>query len=115
LRGRTGGLWFLISILKTNKIMQKLTTRQIKMGLFILMSITTIWSCRDNLDEQLTPDDISSTGILELEYEAEVISHQELENPNSATELEKIGAVPTASRSKVSIQVYEDGTSEWRI
>ena len=52
---------------------------------------------------------------MEVNFEAEVLSYEELVDPKSATVMEQINAMPHALRSNISIQIYEDGTSDWRI
>ena len=54
-------------------------------------------------------------GILTLEYEAEVLTWQEAGDPAKTSPLDKIHGMAHAVRSKVHAEVYEDGTSAWRI
>ncbi len=84
--------------------------------MLILMMIT--WACNNNFlsdDQKYSPDEAPPSGLMEVNFEAEVLSYEELADAKSATIMEKINAMPHALRSKISIQIYDDGTSDWRI
>ena len=84
--------------------------------LLLLMIFT--WACSEkflNGDQKYSPDEAPPQGLMEVNFEAEVLSYEELADPKSATVMEQINAMPHALRSNISIQIYEDGTSDWRI
>lgn len=83
--------------------------------LLLLMVFT--WACSEkflNDDQKYSPDEAPLQGLMEINFEAEVLSYEEVD-PKTATIMEKINAMPHALRSNISIQIYEDGTSDWRI
>jgi hypothetical protein len=51
---------------------------------------------------------------MEVNFEAEVLSYEEVDS-KTATVMEQINAMPHTLRSNISIQIYEDGTSDWRM
>lgn len=57
----------------------------------------------------------NTPGLIKIQFDAEVISFQEVQDTKAATDLQLIGAAPKASRSKIDLDVYEDGTSAWVI
>lgn len=83
--------------------------------LLILMMFT--WACSEkflNDDQKYSPEEAPPQGLMEINFEAEVLSYEEVDQ-KAATIMEKINAMPHALRSNISIQIYEDGTSDWRI
>ncbi|QMW01476.1 hypothetical protein [Spirosoma foliorum] len=54
-------------------------------------------------------------GAIELHYEAENVTYQELDKANASTAFDKIHAMANAHRSKIDLQIYEDGTSAWKM
>ena len=82
----------------------------------LLLMIFTL-ACSEkflNGDEKYSPDEAPPQGLMEVNFEAEVLSYEEVDS-KTATIMEKINAMPHALRSNISIQIYEDGTSDWRI
>ncbi len=83
--------------------------------LLVLMVFT--WACSEkflNDDQKYSPDEAPPQGLMEINFEAEVLSYEEVDS-KTATIMEKINAMPHALRSSIAIQIYEDGTSDWRI
>ena len=83
--------------------------------LLLLMIFT--WACSEkflNDDQKYSPDEAPPQGLMEINFEAEVLSYEEVD-AKTATIMEKINAMPHALKSSISIQIYDDGTSDWRI
>jgi hypothetical protein len=84
----------------------------------LLLFIVFMWACSEkflNDDQKYSPDEAPPQGLMEINFEAEVLSYEELSNAKTASPLEQIASMPHALRSSISIQIYEDGTSDWRI
>ena len=56
-----------------------------------------------------------SKGAVEVHFEAENVTYQELGSDKQASAFDKIHAMPNAHRSKIDLQIYEDGTSDWKM
>lgn len=84
----------------------------------LLLLMVCTWACSEkflNDDQKYSPDEAPPQGLMEINFEAEVLSYEELLNPKTATPLEHIASMSHSLRSNISIQIYEDGTSDWRI
>jgi hypothetical protein len=81
----------------------------------ILLTAFLLYGCSFADSLNANSEDLPTDGIIQLNFDAEVLAYQTLENAANATFLEKIAAQARASRSKVSVNVYDDGTAEWRM
>ncbi len=83
----------------------------------LLLLIVFTWACSEkflNDDQKYSPNEAPPQGLMEVNFEAEVLSYEEVDS-KTATVMEQINAMPHTLRSNISIQIYEDGTSDWRM
>jgi hypothetical protein len=87
-------------------------------ALVLTLSLEVLQGCTP---ERLTdsagksPDANQSPGVVELHFEAENITFRELDKNLETNAFGKVHAMPKAIRSKIDLQIYEDGTSDWKI
>jgi hypothetical protein len=72
-------------------------------------------SCSPDFLDQNGVDAMFEEGTLTLDYEAEIVGWQETGDITKASIPDKIYGMAHAARSKVHAELYEDGTSAWRI
>ncbi|NID13423.1 hypothetical protein [Fibrivirga algicola] len=48
-----------------------------------------------------------------MSYEAEVLTYQPIGSDKKAPTIDRIGAMAKSARTRMSVQIYEDGTSDW--
>ena len=89
--------------------------RYLRMVSITLIAVSLMQGCSPDFLEQNTADASFEEGVLTLDYEAEIVTWQEVGDAKKATFLDKIHGMAHASHSKVHAEVYEDGTSAWRI
>lgn len=84
--------------------------------LFILTAFSLCFCSDPDVSEK--PGVLTKTnqpGLLKIQFDAEVLKFQEVEDPTKMSGLQLITASPKALRSKIDIDVYEDGSSAWVI
>lgn len=52
-------------------------------------------------------------GVLTMSYEAEMLTYQPLGGDGKAPTPDRIAAMAKSARTRISVEVYEDGTSDW--
>ncbi|MFN6090431.1 MAG: hypothetical protein ACK47E_16935 [Cyclobacteriaceae bacterium] len=62
-----------------------------------------------------TATKVNVPGLLKISFDAEVLKFQEVQDPSKSSDLQLIGAAPKALRSKIDIDVYDDGSTAWAI
>lgn len=88
-----------------------------RIGLLVALPLLllSMQACQEFLTEGSLADATPEKGLISLRYEAEILTYQELGDAGKATALDKISAMAKAVRSKISVEIYEDGTSDWRL
>jgi hypothetical protein len=83
---------------------------------FLLIAFFLCYCSKPEISDSPVPaTKVNVPGILKIQFDAEVLKFQQVEDPAKATGLQLIGAAPKAVRSKIDIDVYEDGSSAWVI
>jgi hypothetical protein len=70
---------------------------------------------RSGINNPNDPNGSPSGGLASLSFEAENLTYRELADPKSANAFAKINAMARATRSQISVEIYEDGTSAWKM
>lgn len=81
----------------------------------ILSGIVLFEACSPDFLESDPVNAPMNEGVLSLDYEAEIITWQEVGDATEASFIDKIHGMAHAMRSKVQAEIYDDGSSAWRI
>ncbi len=83
---------------------------------FLLVAFMVSFCSKTELgDSPTTANKVNLPGLAHVSFDAEVLNFQEVQDPSKASALQLIGAAPKAERSKIELDVYDDGSSSWMI
>ncbi len=86
------------------------------MTFFAYAILTLIVSaCQKEFEVDNSHAEAQRSGIVDLSFEVETLTLPTLQNAEDATTQEKIQSIAFSERSKVQVNIYEDGTSAWRM
>lgn len=90
--------------------------KHLRFLLVTLLPVGLMSSCTTEFLNEGSPADAKpDKGLMSIGYEIENLTYQELGDAGKATAINKIRGMAKAVRSKINIEVYEDGTSDWRL
>ena len=82
---------------------------------FLLIAFFLCYCSKPELSDTLIVSKVNIPGLLKIQFDAEVLKFQEVQDASKISVLQLIGAAPKALRSKIDIDVYEDGSTAWVI
>lgn len=87
-----------------------------KYAYFLLLPILLLisfYSCRNEVAESTPYNSISKEGIISMSYEVEELHYKKFDETNSTlSDLDKIAQIPSVTREKIQLAIFDDGSFE---
>lgn len=87
--------------------------RYLRMVSITLIAVSLTQGCSPDFLESDPGRSNPEEGVLTMSYEAEMLTYQPIGSDEKAPVIDRIGAMAKSARTRISVQIYEDGTSDW--
>ena len=89
--------------------------RYLRMVSITLIAVSLTQGCSPDFLESDPGRSNPEEGVLMMSYEAEMLTYQPIGSDEKAPVIDRIGAMAKSARTRISVQIYEDGTSDWTL
>ncbi len=79
----------------------------------LLLAGSALQACNPDFLQSDPGKNTPSDGVMSMSYEAEMLTYQPLGSNDKAPTPDRIAAMAKSARTRISVEIYEDGTSDW--